>query len=196
MSGAATTPQQGAKRPGGLGLAASRRRRRLWVLLLCGLGLGAAAALALTAFRDNLVFFRSPSDIAAVMPADGRAFRLGGLVEAGSVVREGAEARFRVTDGAHAIAVTYRGVLPDLFREGQGVVALGRMRPDGGFAASEVLARHDETYMPPEVMDALKRSGHWNPEQGAAPPASGWNTMQPPGQPNAQPFGQPTRTGG
>jgi cytochrome c-type biogenesis protein CcmE len=181
-----------AGRRSGLGLAASRRRRRLWVLLLCGLGLGGAAALALTAFQDNLVFFRSPSDIVASAPADGRAFRLGGLVEAGSVVRDGAEARFRVTDGAHAVAVTYRGVLPDLFREGQGVVTLGKMGPDGTFRASEVLARHDETYMPPEVMDALKRSGHWNPEQGAAPPAAGWNTMQPTGATN----GQPARTGG
>ncbi|MBP0491944.1 cytochrome c maturation protein CcmE [Roseomonas indoligenes] len=176
MSGAAAV--RGAK-PGGLGRAAARRRRRLWVLLLCGLGLGMAAALALTAFQDNLVFFRSPSDIAAGMGHDGRAFRLGGLVEAGSVVRDGTEARFRVTDGPHAIAVTYRGVLPDLFREGQGVVTLGKMLPDGSFAASEVLARHDETYMPPEVKDALERSGHWNPSQGAAPPPSGWNTMQP-----------------
>jgi len=173
VSGAVTA------RRGGTGLAAGRRKRRLQVLLLCGLGLGAATALALTAFRDNLVFFRSPSDIVALPSPDGRAFRLGGLVEAGSVVREGADARFRVTDGAHTIAVTYRGVLPDLFREGQGVVAMGRMRPDGGFAASEVLARHDETYMPPEVKDALERAGHWNPEQGAPPPASGWNTMRP-----------------
>ncbi|TPG59050.1 cytochrome c maturation protein CcmE [Roseomonas nepalensis] len=173
----------------GLGVAASRRRRRMLVLLLCALGIGAAAALALTAFRDNLVFFRSPSDIVSMAAPDGRAFRLGGLVEPGSVVREGAEARFRVTDGAHAVAVTYRGVLPDLFREGQGVVTLGRMRPDGTFAASEVLARHDETYMPPEVMDALKRSGHWNPEQGAAPPAREWNTMTPAETPA-------TRTGG
>lgn len=174
---ATTTSGPGPRR--GLGIAASRRRRRMLVLLLCALGLGAAAALALTAFRDNLVFFRSPSDIVSMAAPDGRAFRLGGLVEPGSVVREGAEARFRVTDGAHAVAVIYRGVLPDLFREGQGVVTLGRMRPDGIFAASEVLARHDETYMPPEVMDALKRSGHWNPEQGAAPPAREWNTMMP-----------------
>ncbi|MFC7735002.1 cytochrome c maturation protein CcmE [Roseomonas sp. GCM10028921] len=199
MSGAGSTIRRG----GGLGVAAAKRRRRIWVMALCGLGIGAAAALALTAFQDNLVFFRSPSDIAAA-PPDGRAFRLGGLVEAGSVVRDGAEARFRVTDGANTIAVTYRGVLPDLFREGQGVVALGKLRPDGGFAASEVLARHDETYMPPEVKDALQRSGHWNPEQGAAPPASGWNTMQTSGQttgqttgqPLAQPPAQPTRTGG
>lgn len=158
----------------------TRKRRRLMILGLCALGVGAATALTLTAFQDNLVFFRSPSDIAREAPRDGRAFRLGGLVEAGSLTRETAAdgrpaARFRVTDGPHAIAVTYTGVLPDLFREGQGVVALGRLLPDGSFRASEVLARHDETYMPPEVADALRRSGHWNPSQGAAPPAATWN---------------------
>ncbi|MCK8785843.1 cytochrome c maturation protein CcmE [Roseomonas sp. NAR14] len=162
----------------------TRKRRRLYLLLLCGLGLGSATALTLTAFQDNLVFFRSPSDIAREAPPPGRAFRLGGLVEAGSVTREQApdgrpSARFRVTDGPTTLTVTYTGVLPDLFREGQGVVALGRLGPDGVFRASEVLARHDETYMPPEVADALRRSGHWNPSQGAAPPAGNWNTMAP-----------------
>lgn len=164
----------------------SRKRRRIWLLLLCGLGLGTATALTLTAFQDNLVFFRSPSDIvnqANAVPPE-RAFRLGGLVEQGSVERATGPdgkptARFKVTDGAHAIAVTYTGVLPDLFREGQGVVTLGRLGPDGVFRASEVLARHDETYMPPEVADALKRSGHWNPNQGAAPPPATWNTLEP-----------------
>lgn len=157
----------------------SRKRRRLTVLLLGGLCLGGATALTLTAFQDNLVFFRSPSDVARQPPGPERAFRFGGLVEVGSVERLGALARFRVTDGAHAVAVTYRGVLPDLFREGQGVVALGRMQADGSFQASEVLARHDETYMPPEVADALRRSGHWQPERGAAPPAATWNTLTP-----------------
>ncbi|GGG32307.1 cytochrome c-type biogenesis protein CcmE [Caldovatus sediminis] len=162
----------------------TRKRRRLAILLLCGLGLGSATALTLAAFRDNLVFFLSPSDLAAKPPPADRAFRLGGLVEAGSVERAtGADgrptARFRVTDGAHAISVVYAGILPDLFREGQGVVTLGRLGPDGVFHASEVLARHDETYMPPEVADALKRAGHWDPSQGAAPPAGGWNTLSP-----------------
>jgi len=157
----------------------TRKKRRLYILLLCAIGLGSATALTLTAFQDNLVFFRSPSDIAREAPPPGRAFRLGGLVEAGSVEREGASVRFRVTDGASTIAVTYNGVLPDLFREGQGVVTQGAMRPDGSFVAREVLARHDETYMPPEVADALKRSGHWNPAQGAAPPAATWNTLTP-----------------
>ncbi|TCH96811.1 cytochrome c maturation protein CcmE [Roseococcus sp. SYP-B2431] len=157
----------------------TRKKRRLYILLLCAIGLGSATALTLTAFQDNLVFFRSPSDIAREAPPPGRAFRLGGLVEAGSVERGGATIRFRVTDGASTIPVTFTGVLPDLFREGQGVVAQGVMRPDGSFAAREVLARHDETYMPPEVADALKRSGHWNPAQGAPPPAASWNTLTP-----------------
>lgn len=157
----------------------TRKKRRLYILLLCALGLGSATALTLTAFQDNLVFFRSPSDIAREAPPPGRAFRLGGLVEAGSVERSGPSVRFRVTDGASTVPVTYTGVLPDLFREGQGVVAQGMMRPDGSFAAREVLARHDETYMPPEVADALKRSGHWNPSQGAPPPAATWNTLTP-----------------
>lgn len=163
----------------------TRKRRRLWILLLCGLGVGSATALTLTAFQDNIVFFRSPSDIMAERPAPERSFRLGGLVEAGSVVREEGRTgerptvRFRVTDGAHAIPVTYQGVLPDLFREGQGVVTAGRYGLDGQFRATEVLARHDETYMPPEVADALKRAGHWQPEQGTPPPAATWNTLQP-----------------
>ena len=160
----------------------TRKRRRLSMLLLCALGLGSATALTLTAFQDNLVFFRSPSDIVRDAPMPDRAFRLGGLVETGSVARETAAdgrpaARFRVTDGANVVAVTYTGVLPDLFREGQGVVTLGKLGPDGVFRASEVLARHDESYMPPEVADALKRSGQWNPTQGNAPPAAIWNTV-------------------
>ncbi len=165
-------------------LGRSRSKRRLQIVLLCLLGLGAAGALSLAAFQDNLVFFKSPSDIQAARPTDGRAFRLGGLVEAGSVERgigpDGRpDIRFRVTDGAAVIAVTYAGVLPDLFREGQGVVTLGRLRPDGVFHANEVLARHDESYMPPEVADALKRAGQWHPAEGAPPPAATWNTLQP-----------------
>lgn len=159
----------------------TRKKRRLMVLLLAGLGLGTATALTLTAFQDNLVFFLSPSDVIAQRPAGERAFRLGGLVETGSVERHtGTDGRptatFRVSDGPNAITVTYAGVLPDLFREGQGVVTLGRLLPDGTFRATEVLARHDETYMPPEVADALRRAGHWNPADGAAPPAASWNT--------------------
>jgi len=161
-------------------LAATRRRRRLWILLLAGLGLGTATALTLTAFQDNLVFFHSPSDVAAKPPKPGQAIRIGGLVEAGSVQRaDGSpEVAFRVTDGAHTLPVTYRGVLPDLFREGQGVVANGALDASGVFRAREILARHDETYMPPEVADALKRSGHWQHGQ-APPPAASWNTLEP-----------------
>ena len=143
----------------------TRKRRRLWILLASGLGLGSAAALTLSAFSDKLVFFVAPADIATRHLAAGRTFRLGGLVEAGSVHRAVVDgqpaARFRVTDGKDAVAVSYVGILPDLFREGQGVVALGQLEPDGSFRASEVLAKHDENYMPPEVADALKRAGRW-----------------------------------
>jgi cytochrome c-type biogenesis protein CcmE len=173
----------------------TRKKRRMWIVLLCAIGLGSATALTLTAFQDNLVFFRSPSDIVAERPAPDRAFRLGGLVESGSVQREAAipgqrpVVHFRVTDGAHVIPVTYAGVLPDLFREGQGVVTTGRFGVDGVFRATEVLARHDETYMPPEVADALKRAGHWNPAQGGPPPAATWNTLDPDRERPAQPTG-------
>jgi cytochrome c-type biogenesis protein CcmE len=161
----------------------TRKRRRLWILLACGLGLGSATALALFAFRDNLVFFLAPSDLASKAPPPGRTFRLGGLVEQGSVQRSTDDghpaAQFRVTDGGASVEVTFVGILPDLFREGQGVVTLGAMRPDGTFRASEVLAKHDETYMPKDVADALKKSGYWNPSAGPPPPAATWNTMQP-----------------
>jgi cytochrome c-type biogenesis protein CcmE len=128
------------------------------------------------------------------VPLD-RQMRIGGLVEVGSVERVAgsAEVRFKVTDLEHAIPVAYVGVLPDLFREGQGVVTLGKLGPDGVFRASEVLARHDETYMPPEVADALKKAGHWNPAQGGAPPAATWNTLEPARQPGAT---EPARRGG
>jgi cytochrome c-type biogenesis protein CcmE len=134
-------------------------------MLALGLGLaalGAAAALALSALNDTLVFFYSPSEIEAKSLAPGQTIRVGGLVEEGSVVTTGdGSVRFRVTDLKTALPVTYRGVLPDLFREGQGVVAQGTLGPDGAFAASEVLAKHDEAYMPPEVAEALKKSGRW-----------------------------------
>jgi cytochrome c-type biogenesis protein CcmE len=156
----------------------TRKRRRLWIVLACGLGLGSAIALVLIAFKDNLVFFVSPSDLAKTGPS-GRMVRLGGLVERDSVVRAStanAATTFRITDGAKDVTVTYSGILPDLFREGQGVVTLGKLQPNGVFVASEVLAKHDENYMPREVADALKRSGHWNPGSGPPPPASTWNT--------------------
>ena len=155
----------------------TRKRRRLWIVLACGIGLGSATVLVLFAFNDNLVFFVSPSDIAKTA-ASGRMVRLGGLVEPDSVIRAkggNTATSFRVTDGAKSVTVTYNGILPDLFREGQGVVTLGTLKPDGTFVASEVLAKHDETYMPKEVADALKKSGHWNPAAGPPPPAATWN---------------------
>ncbi len=142
-----------------------------------------------------MVFFLAPSDVAA-KAAPGRMFRLGGLVEAGSVRREVVDGRptaaFRVTDGRSSVEVSYSGILPDLFREGQGVVALGTVTADRNFRAQEVLAKHDETYMPKEVVEALKKSGQWNPATGAPPPASTWNTMSVPAQADAT----PARAGG
>lgn len=152
----------------------SPKRRRLWLLLGSLSVLGVAAALVLTALDDSLVFFYSPTQVAEKKPGPERRFRLGGLVEMGSVKRsaDSQEVRFRITDLKGTIDVTYRGLLPDLFREGQGVVANGRLGADGVFRASEILARHDETYMPPEVADALKRAGHWqHADPAAAKPA-------------------------
>ncbi len=162
----------------------TRKRRRLYVLLACGVGLGSASALALSAFSGNLMFFVSPSQIADEALPPGRIFRLGGLVEAGSVRRATVdghpEAMFRVTDGRAAVRVDYPGILPDLFREGQGIVALGAVAPDGSFRASEVLAKHDENYMPKEVVEALKKSGRWNPTSGPPPTAASWDGITEP----------------
>lgn len=159
----------------------TRKRRRLILVLACGVGLGSAVALTLSAFSSSVAFFVSPSELAAKAPAPGRNFRLGGLVEAGSVNKSVDDGRpaatFRVTDGHATVTVHYVGILPDLFREGQGVVTLGTVAPDGSFRAQEVLAKHDETYMPKDVADALKKSGHWNPSAGPPPPASTWNTL-------------------
>ena len=118
--------------------------------------LGVAVGLVLFAMRDSIVFFYSPSEVAEMRIAPGQRFRLGGLVEAGSVVRgEGTSVRFVITDQAKTLPVTYTGVLPDLFREGQGVIAHGRLDATGEFVADEVLAKHDENYMPPEVAESL-----------------------------------------
>ena len=142
------------------------KRKRLYLVLAGMALLGAAVALVLVAFQDNLVFFHSPSDVAEKGVEEGRRFRLGGMVEEGSVVKDGVTVSFRVTDYAHAVAVKYTGLLPDLFREGQGVVTEGRMNPAGTFVADTVLAKHDENYMPPEVADALEKSGHTSAETG------------------------------
>ena len=138
-----------------------RTRRALWIV--AGLAaLGVAAALVLNAFRSNLVFFFTPSQVAANEVPRDRTFRIGGLVEAGSVQRDkdALTVRFRVTDTARTIPVVYTGILPDLFREGKGVVAQGRIGTDGTFRATEVLAKHDENYMPPEAAEALRKAGH------------------------------------
>ncbi len=142
------------------------KRRRLW-LLVGSLGvLATAVALVLSALSDNIVFFYSPSQLAEKHVSAGRRFRIGGLTENGSVHREGSEVRFRVTDLKRSVEVVYRGILPDLFREGQGVIAEGSLGPDGIFNAGEVLAKHDEKYMPPEVAKALKESGRWQEGEG------------------------------
>jgi len=124
--------------------------------------LGAAAALVLNAFQSNLVFFFTPTQVAAQEAPRDRSFRIGGLVESGSVLRDqdALTVRFRVTDTVKTIPVVYSGILPDLFKEGKGVVAQGRVGADGVFKASEILAKHDENYMPPEAAEALKRAGH------------------------------------
>jgi len=122
---------------------------------------GVAAALVLNAFQSNLVFFYSPSQVASKEAPLNRTFRIGGLVKEGSVKRDGTDVQFVVTDTAQTVAVQYRGILPDLFKEGKGVVAQGQMR-DGVFVAREVLAKHDENYMPPEATEALKRATQTN----------------------------------
>jgi cytochrome c-type biogenesis protein CcmE len=139
------------------------RKQQRFLLLGFGMAaLGGATALVLTAFRSNLVFFYSPSELKAQATAFDRRMRIGGLVEANSLARDpGGGIAFRVTDGRTDLAVVYHGILPDLFRAGQGVVVEGRLRPDGIFAAANVLAKHDERYMPREVVEALKKTGHW-----------------------------------
>ncbi len=141
-----------------------RKHKRLTFVIVALALLASAAGLVLSAFEENIVFFMSPTDIAQGKVTDGKRFRLGGLVEDGSVDRSGGETvTFRVTDTAETVSVSYTGILPDLFREGQGVVAEGRLSGNV-FVADEVLAKHDENYMPPEVADAIKKSGEWRGE--------------------------------
>ncbi|MDQ8020393.1 MAG: cytochrome c maturation protein CcmE [Moraxellaceae bacterium] len=137
----------------------TRHKRLAWVLGALTL-LGAATALVLNAFQDNLVFFHTPSEVADGKVPQGRNFRVGGMVEAGSLQRstDGLSVSFRITDTAKAIPVSYRGPLPDLFREGKGAVAQGTLNADGKFVATEILAKHDENYMPPEAIDAIDRA--------------------------------------
>jgi cytochrome c-type biogenesis protein CcmE len=136
------------------------RHKRMALIAGALAALGLAVALVLNAFQSNLVFFFTPSQVMAKEAPLGRSFRIGGMVETGSVQRQpdGVTVRFIVTDTAQNVPVTYTGILPDLFREGKGVVAQGKLGPDGVFAASEVLAKHDENYMPPEAADAVERA--------------------------------------
>lgn len=136
------------------------RHRKLALIAFAVVAVGIAATLVLNAFRSNLVFFFTPTQVAAGEAPTARTFRIGGLVEAGSVKRQadGLTATFVVTDTARAIPVTYTGILPDLFKEGKGVVAEGRLGEDGRFTATQVLAKHDENYMPPEAADALAQA--------------------------------------
>lgn len=143
------------------------RQKRIAIVLGIVASVGVATALVLNAFQSNLVFFYSPSQVAAKEAPTGRTFRLGGLVESGSVKREGVEVSFVVTDTAKSIPVRYKGILPDLFKEGKGVVAQGQVGADGVFVAREVLAKHDENYMPPEAAEALKRAGAANEKIGS-----------------------------
>ena len=145
-----------------------KKQRRLAFAIALLLAGACGAALVVVALRDNVLFFYSPTDLAERPVPPGQTFRIGGLVENGSLTRgQGLDVRFNVTDGKSTVPVRYTGALPDLFREGQGVVALGTREVDGTFAAREVLAKHDEKYMPPEVVDALKRAGRW--EEGTTP---------------------------
>ena len=144
----------------------SRKRLRLYLVLASLAVLGVAATLVLRALDQELVFFLSPTEIASKPPASGQQIRLGGLVETGTVEKSGETVAFSVTDLTNAVKVTYRGLLPDLFREGQGVVVEGAFDGSGQFVARQVLAKHDETYMPPEVAKALKESGRWQETEG------------------------------
>jgi len=159
----------------------TRKSRRLWLVLACLGSFSIATGLVLNAFSSSIVFFMAPSQVLASPPAADRVIRLGGMVVAGSVRRsiEGQTPvnRFEITDGQAAIDVRYEGILPDLFREGQSVVALGIYRKGTAFIASEVLAKHDETYMPKEVAEALQRSGKWDPRFGKPPSAESLGSM-------------------
>jgi len=148
----------------------TRKRRRLYIVTAALLVFGGATALVLTALDDSLDLFQSPTQLRASPPPPERGIRLGGLVEEGSVLRssDGLSVSFRVTDLAESVPVTYQGILPDLFGEGQGIITVGNMTGEGTFVAHEVLAKHDENYLPREVVDALKESGQWREEMGGA----------------------------
>jgi len=151
----------------------TRRQRRLTIIGGSLAVLAVAAALVLNAMRDSIVFFSTPTMVAEKHVQAGKRFRLGGLVQPGSLVRgDNLSITFQVSDASASLPVTYKGILPDLFREGQGVVAEGALDTSGMFRADTVLAKHDENYMPKDVADALKKQGHWKDEYGAKPQAN------------------------
>jgi cytochrome c-type biogenesis protein CcmE len=142
------------------------RKRRLIGVLVIIVGVGSAAVVAMKSLNENMLFFVSPTDVKEQALPAGKRFRLGGLVAGGSVSRAGDSlaVTFDVTDGAATVPVRYDGILPDLFREGQGIIAIGALSTQGHFEAAEVLAKHDENYMPPEVAEALEKAGHTESE--------------------------------
>ena len=144
------------------------RKKRLFIILAILAGVGVAVTLALSALQENINLFYTPTQISAGEAPEGTRIRAGGMVEEGSVQRsnDSLTVTFRVTDYAEAVTIRYQGILPDLFREGQGIVALGRVNADGVLVADEVLAKHDENYMPPEVTAALEKSGKSKPYSG------------------------------
>lgn len=150
-----------------------KKRRRIQVLAVLAVAVAVSTALIGYGMRDGINLFRSPSQVLAAPPSEAETFRIGGLVEAGTLVRgQGSTIRFSVTDGAASVPVTYVGILPDLFKEGQGTVATGRL-VNGTFEATEILAKHDERYMPREVIDALKQQGTYvDPNAAGAAPAT------------------------
>jgi cytochrome c-type biogenesis protein CcmE len=145
--------------------ARTRKSRRLALIAALVLVISGTTVLMAVAFRSNITFFVSPTEIVQKQERVGTSLRIGGLVEDGSVRKDGNEVRFRVTDLKNAVEVHYVGLLPDLFREGQGVVAEGKVGNNGVFEANQVLAKHDEKYMPPEAVEALKRAGEWHGDQ-------------------------------
>ncbi len=151
------------------------RKRRMIAVLLILAGVGLAATVGFNALQENMLFFVSPSDVKEQSLPAGKRFRLGGLVALGSVTRDdgGIAVNFVVTDGLASVDVRYDGILPDLFREGQGIIAIGELSPDGHFEAAEVLAKHDENYMPKEVADALDKAGHPDSGNGHAESSDG-----------------------
>ena len=151
----------------------TRKQRRLVLIGSSFVVLAFAVALVLTAMRDSIVFFNSPTDVVEKKVQAGTRIRLGGLVQPGTVIRKDVDATFDISDGKNVVRVSYRGILPDLFREGQGVVTEGTLIDATSFRADTVLAKHDENYMPKEVADALKKQGHWKDDYGKKPGAAG-----------------------